>query len=54
MEFLLATDSSSRRLALSNSCITFDFTQRKWSAGKADIRCWMLDVGKNRQLVLIG
>jgi hypothetical protein len=27
MEFLLATDSSSRRLALSNSCITVDFTR---------------------------
>jgi hypothetical protein len=26
----------------------------KWSAGKADIRSWMLDIGKNRQLVLLG
>jgi hypothetical protein len=27
----------------------FDREKKKWSVGRADVRCWMLDVSENIQ-----
>jgi hypothetical protein len=32
----------------------FDREKKKWSVGRADVRCWMLDVSKRDQRLEVG